>query len=759
MNIKTLLALPILAILPLTAFSQPVDMTCTQHGPNSMTIRFVADDSNRTDPREIEIVGVNNISTWAVTVGGNVLNVPVQTNASPGEVPIKVGDTVIWKVANFRHGVVFRTEEQATDHFEFTPESLRNLSAQQVGPVNNRFAWGTRAAGPNTELARATVIKAPDSTASAESDDADLVGRIAASMSPSQQRRMLRFVNQAFTPDDLMRAPQDIRVKFEHGTSVHEDSSAGSAEYAGFSPEVAEVMIDQRPLNGYQDVRDCLSLYIDELDSVGEVLTSLGPEEFGEWQIVAETRDDGVEESIMHAAMLHSGKVLLLPSSTNTVLWDPTTNGVEILPGSQTGLSADLFCSGHSFLTDGRLLVTGGGGGSPGAETSNQGWKFDPVTETWSRTNNNMSFKRWYPTVVTLGNEPGRLLVASGWMENGNDPAPRMEIYSETTDRFELVTADPPAGDLEFRPTYPGLHLLPGGDIFHVPVGFEDCNQQPSRALADPSAIFSFSSASSGAWRTLGDNHRVKGMSVLLLDQVSPFVRALVVGGGDLGTSATAQTINLTSFTPTWDLAFPLLEARVHPNVVLLPDGTVFISGGMEAGQTPPPNGGRCELYDPRTGSIAEMDEMNRPRHYHSVAILLPTGEVMAAGGASQGGCSLSVHPSIEVFRPPYLFRGPRPTIDSAPAKVEHGASFTISTPEARDINRIVFARPMAVTHQTDSEQRMIPLAFNIEDDSTIMATAPGGMAPNSIAPRGHYMLFILNSDGVPSESAWIYLN
>jgi hypothetical protein len=218
--------------------------------------------------------------------------------------------------------------------------------------------------------------------------------------------------------------------------------------------------------------------------------------------------------------------------------------------------------------------------------------------------------------------------------------------------------------------------------------------------------------------------------------------------------------MNLSTMSPTWDPAFPLLEARVHPNIVVLPDGTVFICGGKESSAPTPPDGGRCELFDPRPGAatLTEMDQMNRFRHYHSVAILLPDGRVMAAGGAAEGGCTVSVQNTIEVFSPPYLFRGPRPVISSAAKFVEHGGTIEIKTAAAAEIRRVVLARPAAVTHQTDSEQRVLPLRFQVTGPNTIEAIAPGGPGANPIAPRGHYMLFILNEQGVPSVSTWIFV-
>jgi hypothetical protein len=89
---------------------------------------------------------------------------------------------------------------------------------------------------------------------------------------------------------------------------------------------------------------------------------------------------------------------------------------------------------------------------------------------------------------------------------------------------------------------------------------------------------------------------------------------------------------------------------------------------------------------------------------------------------------------------------------------VDHGATIEIKTPVAADIHRVVLAHPGAVTHQTDSEQRVLPLSFQVTGPDTIEAKAPGGPGSNPIAPRGHYMLFILNQQGVPSVSKFIFL-
>lgn len=582
-------------------------------------------------------------------------------------------------------------------------------------------------------------------------------------------RRLLQFVNAARLPQDLLKSPQRVRdTAGEHGREEG-DNAPMHAVHPPANHERQEVKLDRdlaieiirhRPPFGYIDIQQLLEIDRLRIPSwLEDLLRYLRARVFGSWSTPIPIEVGGTEIPIQNAALLHTGKVLLLPNSTDTLLWDPNAAAFQLLDGATTGLTLNLFCSGHSFLSDGKLLVVGGGGGSIGLPNSVEAWKFDPVIEAWQKTAGNMKYKRWYPTVLTLGDEPGRALVVSGWQSNLLDTAPQMEIYSETTDSFSLVSVSGPVGEKVGPQTYPGLHLLPGGEIFYAPAGFGNCSQTASAfGTTESSGYFTFSGSASGSWTDTGPNVRTKGMSVLLLQPTYPFVQVLVVGGGDAAQSATGQLINLSTLTPTWGSEFPLLHARVHPNAVLLPDGTVFICGGME-GTAPTPTGGPCELYDPVAGTLSEMADVNYPRHYHSVALLLPSGQVMAAGGASPAGCSLSVNDTIELFSPPYLYRGARPVISLLPNLVHHGDSFEIETPDADNIARVTLVWPMAVTHQTDTGQRVITLPFVQSGTGRLTATMPNGLHPHSMAPRGYYILFILNGNGVPSEGKFIFLH
>lgn len=595
-------------------------------------------------------------------------------------------------------------------------------------------------------------------------------------LDPKTHRRLLRFLNGARTPEDLAYGPlneikaepQETLKRPDVDEPMHEKPRKKLIDL-----KQAQRILEERdrlsPLYGFMhldQLRECLTRV--RLPNYLDVLSMhLSGATHGEWSGAGPIEDPATHAAInvVHAAVLRTGWVMFIEAACNipvsrTPIWNRSTGEIR-LPAPPTD---NLYCSGHSFLSDGKLLVVGGGGENGQTPHPNMAWKFDPANGpagTWEPTrdsSNNRTYMkrdRWYPTVVTLGDEPGRVFIASGEFP----PAPpRMEIYSEASGTFSLVTAT--GGDRAFSALYPGLHLLPGGEIFFAPVGFRGGGSTPGDyASNEPSGYFDFDSMNNlaGAWANLGSNDRTKGMSVLLLSPTFPNVQVMTVGGGNLDRSRTFQIINLSAMAPAWgpELNLPMTAAqtaamqaqptsRVNVNVVLLPDSTVFVSGGAGAGEP-------CWLYNPVTNVWSEMDEAPRERKYHSFAVLLPTGEVMSCGETSN---------TIDIFKPPYLLLGgARPVIDVVPPLVHHGQTFSIETSQAPQITKVVLVRPMAPTHNTDSEQRVIQLLFHAAGATTLSATAPNGWHPHATAPRGWYMLFILNGDGVPSEAKFIQLH
>jgi hypothetical protein len=139
-------------------------------------------------------------------------------------------------------------------------------------------------------------------------------------------------------------------------------------------------------------------------------------------------------------------------------------------------------------------------------------------------------------------------------------------------------------------------------------------------------------------------------------------------------------------------------------------------------------------------------------RTYHSTALLLPDGRVYSGG--SDNGDQTTDH-EIEVYSPPYLQQGVRPTITSAPSSLSYGQRFTIGTPDASSITRVALIKVESTTHATRFDERFVDLSFTI-GAGRITATAPPS---GTYAPPGYYYLDILNSSGVPAVMPFVLLN
>src|SRR5262249_43016301 len=90
-------------------------------------------------------------------------------------------------------------------------------------------------------------------------------------------------------------------------------------------------------------------------------------------------------------------------------------------------------------------------------------------------------------------------------------------------------------------------------------------------------------------------------------------------------------------------------------------------------------------------------------------------------------------HRDAQIFSPPYLFKGPRPVITSAPkASVSYGESFDVSTTQPNAIGKVSWIRLPSVTHAFDQSQRINFLQFQV-DAGRLKVTAPN--SPNLCPP------------------------
>ena len=456
---------------------------------------------------------------------------------------------------------------------------------------------------------------------------------------------------------------------------------------------------------------------------------------------------------IVHGALLANGRVLVFSGAVEGAryalearIWNPAT---KLMTAPVISLPEDFFCSGHTFLADGRLLVIGGDTIAAG-HTNDRCYFFtpdpgNPDTGSFTRTGD-MAHARWYPTALRLNN--GRVLGFSG-----NSPlAEEVEVFDGVGNWNVITGANRAFGEL-----YPGMHLLPSGEIFNARTGW-------AGATGTQTAYLTLS-AGNGSWTNHGQQQfydRQEGVSLLMTDTTvsPPRSRLFVFGGGVFGTPTTKnnQSAEVIEFQggiagSSWRRLRDMNFARTNVNAVALPDGKILIVGGHSNGQKWSPTPILpAEIYDPATDTYETAASLNFPRQYHSVCILLPDGRVFAAGGVAPGTPDADQH-SMELYTPGYLTGASQPVITTAPAVLTFGNPFTVDTPQAADIDSLVLLAPMAVTHHTDSGQRYVKLPIQSRTANSLTGLAP---ANGHIAPPGFYMLFIIKSNGVPSEGRFV---
>jgi hypothetical protein len=498
-------------------------------------------------------------------------------------------------------------------------------------------------------------------------------------------------------------------------------------------------------------------------------------------------------------------------------LWDWRTRRVDALDARppESFRQRNLFCAGHVHLPDGRLLIAGGHSAFP--QDPSTDWfvhAYDPsqrLDRRWTR-HGRMMEPRWYPTLLALPD--GRVLIVSGsshgayfyasrgavggfrisafgyygWLPQnyGYGPTPLWEAGSATA----IDVFDPQGGLVRFpgrfldanQDTYPFMAVLPSGP--HAPHGatltverdrghIHQIDPTSPTSPVTPVATYTCIFRSRRTYPTYGTG------VLLPLDADAKQARYLVVGGGndvDPRLSVTSRATNTVELFQ-YDAARPLdnqpgfrgagqflAARRFMSDAVLLADGNVLICGGAAVGTT---NENEqpvklAELFDTTTERLRPMDVAHIERRYHATHLLLPDGTVQASGSTGGMGFKevLSYKRRVEIFRPPYLWRGARPVIASAPAALPYASSVTIGSPQARDLASVALVRLGSVTHGNNMDQRYVRLPITSrsvgEPDHTRDAVTASTPRDGSIAPAGPYMLFLLDQRGVPSNGQMV---
>ncbi|MFG3494792.1 galactose oxidase-like domain-containing protein [Streptomyces sp. NPDC047928] len=600
---------------------------------------------------------------------------------------------------------------------------------------------------------------------------------------------------------------------------------------------------------------------------------------YGSWQEV--DVPGGHRLNAIHAALLRTGKVLLIAGSGNnqrnfdagsfkTILWNPADNSFTAVDTPE-----DFFCAGHSQLPDGRLLVAGGtaryevldgevkraGGamrvknespdkavtlkkgtvfrspsgveyvskfdvtvpkakrdftityyasgrmkpwetkvtaaearvfvearkegpkglttqaaqyevvGLKGKDADNvyglaqklttekqdfQGikaaYEFDPAAEKYVPVAP-MKDARWYPTLVTL--QDGKVLAVSGLNDVGDVVPGDNEIYDPATKKWSK-------GPFRYFPTYPALFLTQGGKLFYTG---SNAGYGPAEKGRIP-GVWDLKKNVFQEIRGIADPDQLETSASLLLPPAQD-QKVMVLGGGGVGESAlsTARTaiIDLKSESPVFRAGPSLPQGTRYLSSVLLPDDTVFTTGGSRDYR------GRsgsdilkAQFYDPESNTFREAADPTVGRNYHSEALLLPDGRVATFGsdplfGDKDNTKLGTFEQRVEVYTPPYLHgaEGKRPVLGEGPRELDQNGRATFRTKDAARITKARLMRPSAVTHTTDVEQRSIELNLTRTEDS-VTVEAP---LDRTVVPPGWYMLFVLDGEGRPSVAKWLQVD
>ncbi|MEV5311647.1 kelch motif-containing protein [Streptomyces sp. NPDC052610] len=591
--------------------------------------------------------------------------------------------------------------------------------------------------------------------------------------------------------------------------------------------------------------------------------------ENGHWKIVEFPEE--YRQNTIHAALLRTGKVLLVAGSGNnqdnfdekkfdTRIWDPVKNTIKKVP-----TPSDLFCTGHTQLADGNLLIAGGTkryeklkgdvtkagglmivhnenpdkpitlpagteftgkengktfvskdpvlvprakkvfdketgrflGNDPGLgriyveaeksgakyETGTQdnyrvqgltgvdarntygiaqklaldkkdfqgirdAYEFDVVAEKYIKVDP-MKEARWYPTLTTLSD--GKILSVSGLDDIGQLVPGKNEVYDPKTKKWTYTEK------VRQFPTYPALFLMQNGKVFYsgsnAGYGPDDVGREPGVWDVDSNKFTKIPGLSHA------DRMETSGTVLLPPAQDEKY---MVIGGGGVGesklSSEKTRIVDLKADQPRFVDGPSMDKGTRYPQASVLPDDSVLVSGGSEdyrgRGDS---NILEARLYRPESNTFDRVADPLVGRNYHSGSILLPDGSVMFFGSDSLFADKANSKPGefeqrIEIYKPPYLFRGSRPSLSGGPRTIERGESGTFTSQHASSIKKVRLIRPSASTHVTDVDQRSIALDFETSGNK-VTVTVPEN---RNLVQAGWYMLFVDDDQGTPSEAQWV---
>ena len=199
-----------------------------------------------------------------------------------------------------------------------------------------------------------------------------------------------------------------------------------------------------------------------------------------------------------------------------------------------------------------------------------------------------------------------------------------------------------------------------------------------------------------------------------------------------------------------------MLFPRANADSTILPNGEIFINGG-EAYNDQEFSIFTPEIYNVENQTSRVLSDAYFRRNYHSTSLLLPDGRILVAGGDVW---------NAEIFYPPYLFTknwenktvlAERPKIINLKDEVNRGQlTIEIEDNFNDEIDMITLISTGSITHAQGSEPKFGSLDFKKIDKNKFLVNIPENV--NQFA-NGTYMIFAVSANGVPSKGEIVYLN
>ncbi|MFJ7771479.1 galactose oxidase-like domain-containing protein [Streptomyces sp. NPDC097107] len=301
----------------------------------------------------------------------------------------------------------------------------------------------------------------------------------------------------------------------------------------------------------------------------------------GKWEIIE--FPEKYRQNTIHAALLRTGKVLLVAGSGNnqdnfdakrfdTRIWDPVKGTIKKVP-----TPTDLFCTGHTQLANGNLLIAGG-------------------TKRYEKLKGDVT-------------KAGGLMIVHN--ENPDKPLtlPAGTRFTGKENKKTFVSKDPvlvPRAEKVFdKATGEFLRNDPG--IGRIYVEAQKSGRQYETGTQD--------------------NYRVHGLSGADAQNTYGIAQKLALDKKDF--QGIRDAFEFDPVAEKYIKVDPMHEARWYPTLTTLSDGKILsVSGLDDIGQLVP---GKNEIYDPETKEWTYTEQVRQFPTYPAL-FLMQNGKVFYSG-------------------------------------------------------------------------------------------------------------------------------